>query len=152
MSYCTVGARVSPVNAVTFVLLWVNTPVEASERCPGWAYVLSKLTAEQRCWTDKVEDRGPVFPRQDKSWPIALASFPILIVWLKPVLKGSLLEAGEKFRDRSVCNRIAKNLLWLWMKFCWVCGLGLVDCSVASTCSLCVAVFDQRQRMGYRFW
>lgn len=34
-------------------------------------------------------------PRTDKSWLIALASFPILTMWFKPILKGSSLE-GEK--------------------------------------------------------
>lgn len=59
---------------------WTD-PVEVSGRCPGWACILSKLTVKQRCWTDRLERRPRAYiPKTDKSWLIALASFPILTV------------------------------------------------------------------------
>lgn len=104
---------------------WTD-PVEVSGRYPGWACILSKLTVKQRCWTDWLERRlKACIPKTDKSWLIALASFPILIMWLKPILKGSSVEVGEKFRNHSRLKGLAltleKVLLGLWSWACRLC-------------------------------
>lgn len=79
---------------------WDCTPVlRWKALLEGWCSKRVECRVEVlNWWTGRLE---AYVPKADRSWLIALASFPTLIAWLKPVSKGWSLEVGEKFRDCS---------------------------------------------------